>query len=251
MNKILEDIWFTKKEAIIYLAWIWLYNPTAISLSKKTGINRTTLYGIIEWLKQKWLISKWIIKNNTFFKFLPPEEIIHYLDRNKREINNDIEKKKNIIENNLSALRSIKNSYITKPKVVFYEWKKAMREAYEDTLSSSDDIKAYANVETVHEALPDFFPEYYIRRKNAWIWIKAIMPNNEKSILRKEKDSIELREIKLIDKDKYLFTPEINIYDNKILITSWLEEMSIMIESKEISECFKKIHNLTWDLLKK
>ena len=123
-----------------------------------------------------------------------------------------------------------------------------MREAYEDTLRCREKkISAFANVETMHGALPNFFPEYYMRRKNAGVSIRAVLPDNPLSLERRTFDSRELRSTKVVDMKKYYFTPEINLYDDKVLIVSWLEKMAIMIESAEIADCFKKMYDLLWE----
>ena len=46
--------------------------------------------------------------------------------------------------------------------------------------------------------------------------------------------------------DKYYFSPEINIYDNKVMIASWREQLGIVIESSEIAEAMKKTFELAW-----
>ena len=45
------------------------------------------------------------------------------------------------------------------------------------------------------------------------------------------------------------FSPEINIYNNKILITSWKEKMAILIESKELADLQRLTFNLLWETL--
>ena len=47
-------------------------------------------------------------------------------------------------------------------------------------------------------------------------------------------------------KDAYYFHPEINIYDNKVMIASWREKLGIIIESAEIADAMKKIYELAW-----
>jgi hypothetical protein len=46
--------------------------------------------------------------------------------------------------------------------------------------------------------------------------------------------------------DKYYFSPEIDMYDNKIMIASWKEKLGVIIESEEISDAMKKIFELAW-----
>ena len=101
-----------------------------------------------------------------------------------------------------------------RPQVRFFEGEKGMREAYEDTLSSKGEILAYANVETMHKGLPDFFPEYYKRRAGKKIYIKAILPKNELSKQRALEDQKEMRETRFLPEDKMTFSPEINLYNN-------------------------------------
>lgn len=126
-----------------------------------------------------------------------------------------------------------------------------MRQAYEGTLTSSETILAYANVEDMHKGLPNFFPDYYHRRgTEKKIHIKAIFPDNKISLERHKKDKSENRESLIIPSEIYDFSPEINIYDDKVLIASWREKMAIIIKSKEIADFHKKMYKLCWKAAK-
>src|SRR3989344_3084305 len=54
------------------------------------------------------------------------------------------------------------------------------------------------------------------------------------------------RETAMVPADKYYFSPEINIYDNKVMIASWKEKLGIIIESHEIADAMKKVFELAW-----
>jgi len=113
-------------------------------------------------------------------------------------------------------------------------------------LTSHEQIRAYANVNEMHQALVGYFPKYYERRAGAGISIRAIVPKTEIGIERKSHDEEEKREIAFVPADKYYFSPEINIYDNKVMIASWREKLGIIIESEEIADAMKKIYELSW-----
>jgi hypothetical protein len=98
----------------------------------------------------------------------------------------------------------------------------------------------------MHNALPNYFPEYYKRRAGKNISIRAIVPETPTGLERKAHDVEEKREIAFVPADKYYFSPEINIYDNKIMIASWREKLGIIIESAEIADAMKKIYELAW-----
>ncbi len=243
----LQKIGFSEKEAKIYIHLIRMGAQPVSVLSNKAEINRTTTYDIIKGLIKRGFISSFKKGSATYFKALDPRELINYLEREKSENIKKIEEQKREVEAILPALMSLENPESTKPKVTFYEGEKGMRQAYEDTLTSKEDILAYANVEEMHKGLPNFFPEYYDRRgvENK-IHIKCIAPDNKISRERYKQDSKENREMLLVPASKYNFSPEINIYEDKILYASWCEKMAIIIKSKEIADFHKMMYKLCW-----
>jgi sugar-specific transcriptional regulator TrmB len=247
LSQQLQRIGFSDKEAKVYLTLIQLGSQPASTIAEKSKINRTTCYDIIESLIKKGIVSSNKSEGRTHYQALPPHLLSHYLDREKEEVLKSIENKKKWAEALAPQISSLEYKGTNKPKVVFFEGKKGMRQAYEDTLTSSETIRAFANVESMHKTLPNFFPEYYQRRAiEKKISIRAIMPDNEASKDRASKDASEKRESALVSKEDYDFSPEVNIYDNKLLIVSWQEEMAVLIESEEIAELFKKMYELSW-----
>ena len=248
----LKRIGFSEKESLVYTHLIRLGAQPASVIAERAKINRTTTYDIIETLTKKGLIASIKKDGITYFKALDPKELLNYLEREKIEHIKKLEKQQKEIKEILPELISLENPESTKPKVAFYEGEKGMRQAYEDTLTSSETILSYANVEDMHKGLPNFFPEYYQRRGvEKKIHIKCIAPNNKTSIERHKHDKEENREMVLISKSKYDFSPEINIYDDKVLFASWREKMAIIIKSKEIADFHKKMYKLAWIEAKK
>lgn len=252
IKDLLGQLNFSEKETQIYLALLEMGSTKPSVLAKKTGLNRTTVYDICDLLMQKGLVSKYKKGAGTFFNALDPKQLLNYLDREKEEKTKAIEKQKDKVAELLPQLLSMQDIYgATKPKVQFFEGEKGMREAYEDTLTSKEIILAYANPQTMHEGLPEFFPEYYVRRAEKKIFIKAIVPRNEMSLERAQKNQEEMRDTRFLPEGKMTFSPEVNIYNNKMLVASWKEKIAIIIESKELADLQKMTFNLLWDTLPK
>lgn len=237
------------KEVQIYLKSLELGPQPASTISKQTKISRPLVYDIFEKLIKKGLANKSEIGSITYFEVLSPENLIGYLEKEKIEFNNKNENQINEISQIIPALKSLQNPLSTKPKIKFFEGEKALRQAYEETLKATEPIRAYANVEEMHKGLPNFFPEYYKRRTKAGIHILTISPDNKDSRERQSKDKLELRKMKLVNKKKYNFGPEMNVYDDKVLFASWKEKMAVLITSQEIADLHKKTFNIIWDLL--
>lgn len=251
IKQVLESLGWSEKEVAVYVALLERDGATAAELSKKTGINRTSCYDLLDFLMKRGLISKYKKKGKTTFSTVDPRRLVSYLDREKEESAKKIEAQKKLVQDALPELVSLFNPPGTRPRVQFFEGEKGMREAYEDTLSSRETILAYANIETMYEGLPHFFPGYFTRRAAAKIKIKAIFPDNAPSRERAAHNTEDLRETRFLPRSDLTFTPEINIYGNKMLIASWREKIAIIIESKELAELQKISFNLLWKSLQK
>ena len=244
-----KKLGFTDKETAVYLALLELDSATPAQIAKKADINRTSCYDVLENLTNKGLIGKIKKKKKIFFISGDPKRLISYFEREREEKDKEIVNKQQMVSEMLPELASLIKPKSAKPKVTFFEGEKGVREAYEDTLNSKETILAYANVQTMHEGLPKFFPEYYKRRAKANIHIKAIMPQNKLSQERALHNKEEIRESAFFPDPKMTFSPEVNIYNDKMLIASWPEKMAVLIESKELADLQKLIFNLLWNYL--
>jgi sugar-specific transcriptional regulator TrmB len=241
LKKSLEYIGFSPKEVLVYLALLSLGKGTVTKISRKAGINRPTGYHILASLSVKELVKVSGKEPKQEYVAESPDQIEKLLLRKIEEDQKYINEARKIIP----ELKSIHN-VSDRPKVFFYEGEGGLEKVYEDTLTSSEPIRAYATVDDMHKGLINYFPEYYKRRAGAGIAIRAITPKTEIGIERKLHDKEEMREMALVPKDIYYFSPEINIYDNKVMIASWREKLGIIIESAEIADAMKKIYELSW-----
>lgn len=226
------------------------YGPQNMSdISLNSGLNRSSCYSFIKPLVNSRLVGKVNSGGCVIYMAEDPVKILNIIEKQK----NNIDIKYAVAQNLYTKYSGVfkRKLLYKRPKVSFFEGERGLQETYEDTLQSSEDIRAYANIEEMHKGLPHFFPEYYKRRSNTEIFIHTIAPDNQTSIERSKQDHKEFREIRFIDKDKYEFTPEINIYDNKILFASWKEKMAIVIESEEIADFHKKVFDVLYEKLKK
>jgi hypothetical protein len=55
-----------------------------------------------------------------------------------------------------------------------------------------------------------------------------------------------MRQSLTVPRDKFYFTTETNIYNDKVLIVSWKEKFAVLVESKEIADAQKKVFELAW-----
>jgi sugar-specific transcriptional regulator TrmB len=238
----LREVGLSANEATTYLNLLSIGPNPASVIAKKAGINRCTCYTILERLMQKGFIQQYIKERITYYTAVEPKQLLDQLKSRQDEISDKIEN----LSHSIAQFEIIKNDYQGKPKVVFFEGVAGVQNIMEDTLTSSEPIRAYASLSELTNLLPNYFPDYYIRRAQKGIFIKAIYPGDELSYMHKKRDSRELRESRLIPKE-FDFHLDILIYDNKVAITSLKAKFGVLIESKEMAEAQKKIFDLVWE----
>ncbi|MDD4989075.1 MAG: helix-turn-helix domain-containing protein [Candidatus Pacebacteria bacterium] len=237
----LQSFGFSEKETDVYIALLELGKGTVSKISLQAGINRTTGYDILGSLVSKKLVTVSGKEPKQEHSAEPPTAITEYLKRRVSETETYIKEAEKILPE-LTLLHTIEN----RPKIRFYEGLEGLQYVYEDTLTSSETIRAYAAPDDVQRTLPNYFPDYFKRRAKKGIPIRAIFPRTPTAEERQSHDIEEKRDTAFVPADKYYFSPEINIYDNKIMIASWREKLGITIESEEIADAMKKIFELAW-----
>lgn len=237
----LEQLGFSDKEAQVYLALLELGKGTVSTIAQKAGIHRTTGYSVLSALVSKNIVTVSGKEPKQEYVAESPETITALLREKISQLQNQLSQAEELVPT-LRSMHSVRG----RPKVRFYEGTKGLEQVYEDTLTSTEPIRGYANVTEMHQALPKYFPKYYQRRAGKGIAIRGIFPSNVPGRKRAAQDKSELRESALIPGDKYYFAPEIDVYDNKVMIASWREKLGIIIESAEIAEAMKVIYELAW-----
>lgn len=241
VQELLEFSGFSDKEISIYLALLELGTGTVTEVSRKSGIGRTYCYVILNELITKNLISVSGREPKQEFIAESPLKLKEYLKNKLLEQQNNYSEIEKIIPDLIS-----KHKKGDRPRVRFYEGVEGLKQVYEDTLTSTETILAYATYDDMHKALPNYFPEYYKRRAKKGIFARGIIPATSLAFERIKLNKEEARDIALVPPDKYMFSPEIDIYDNKVMIASWREKLGIIIESSEIADAMKKIYELAW-----
>lgn len=242
MKNLLLELGLSDKEAAVLLALLELGSSTVSKIAARAKLNRTTAYDVLESLRTMGLVGYVGDKTKKTYVAEPPETLVAFLEKKSQEY--QIKAKE--VKKALPELKAIYSEKGTRPRIRFYEGKEGLETVYEDTLTSTEPIRAYASVRDMHTALPHYFPKYYQRRSGRGIHIRAILPATPEGIERAKHDYAEDRESRLVDPEQFNFSPEINIYDDKVAIMSLAEEFGVIIESKEIAEAQKKIFELAW-----
>jgi sugar-specific transcriptional regulator TrmB len=248
MINYLQKLGLQEKEASVYLAALEIGIASPVStIAKKAGVNRTTAYDVMDTLVHKGIVISNFKRGIRYYEALPPAKLIAYLKEQSDRFARLAEEANTM----LPELQTHYRALAGRPKVYFYEGEEGLIRVYEETLSSSEEILAYASDQANQEAIPWYFPKYYKRRAAKKIPIRALFPDSPEDRERHSLDKEEMRRSRLVPKSILSFTPEVNFFDNKIMIADWKEKLGIIIESAEIVKVFKQTFELAWEAAEK
>jgi sugar-specific transcriptional regulator TrmB len=242
-KKELQQLNFDDKEADVYLALLELGEANIEQIAKKSGIKRTTVYHVIDSLKEKGYIEMSKVGKKTLYYALSPKKIGEVLEDKKR-----------LFEKIMPGLLSITNDIEKKPKIRYFEGKEGIREIYKDTLKyhgqemlvwTTEDILEYFDV--------DWLWDYYVvRRVENKIWQRTIAPDVEYAKELRGLDEKHLREMRFCDKDKFSMYVDITLYGGRFVgIMSFKDGLGLIIESEGIYKTLKSIFEMNWIMLEK
>ena len=231
----LTQFGLNEKQAGVYLALLELGASSVITLAKKTGILRTTVYDVLIELEKKSLVSQTRKGKKRLFLAADPSNLEKILDEKK-------EKLKEL----MPALKSLLNTAGTKPVIRYFEGPEGIKEVYRDTLKYEGQLDAFVTENIIAKLGADFADEYKNKRVKAKITVRAIGPDTEEIKEYKKTDQKDLKETRLVDKNVFPFSIEMNIYGNKLAFMSFQESLGLIVESNEIAKNMRFLFELAW-----
>lgn len=235
----LVTLGLSRKESGVYVALLELGHGTVSEISRKAGINRTTGYDILGALEGFGLVRISGKEPKQEYVAESPDSLTRFLEKRLKETKESIESAKDFVPE-LKSIHKVED----RPQVKFYEGLEGMKQVYEDTLTATEPIIACANYDDMHRTMGDYFPEYYERRAKKGVHAIGMVPATPLAYERARRGKEEDRELTIVPPDMLPITPEIDIYDNKMMIVSWREKLGIIIESKEIADAMKSVFKL-------
>ncbi len=123
MRSALRQLGLSEKESHLYLALLSLDNANPTLLSQKTGINRVTVYPVLESLLKRGLVSRFKRKNKW-----------HYAIEDPRRFKELEQEKSARIDKMIPQLMALYHTSGLKPEVRFYEGQEGLNTLFFDSL---------------------------------------------------------------------------------------------------------------------
>ncbi len=136
---------------------------------------------------------------------------------------------------------------INHPRVRYFEGLEGIKAIYADSLTSKTEILNYSNSAEIRVNWPTYDQDYVEKRAKKGIYLRGICPKDKAGETIHSQDKKYHREMRLVPSAQFDFTNEINIYDDKVAIISFKDELiGMILESIEIANSQRAIFNMSW-----
>ncbi|MEK7460666.1 MAG: helix-turn-helix domain-containing protein, partial [Patescibacteria group bacterium] len=179
LEKTLEKLGLSEKEARVYLALLGIGQATVQQIAKKAGVVRPTTYVILETLSKKGLATTVEKNGKVYFAAESPEQLQQFLKQQEQEISTKVEELKRA----MPELVSIFALSGDRPTMRFYEGKDGVAASDDDayrSLKPSEQIYAFSPADEMERVYPGAFTVGSERRLAYDIWTNVIYSSKAK-----------------------------------------------------------------------
>ena len=249
LNKELEKLGLSEKEASVYLAAIQTGPSSVQKIAQKSKVNRATTYVIIESLMEMGMMSTYDEGKKTFYTAEKPHRLIEHFSQKEEELHEKIDKLKKIVP----ELNLLYNDFSDKPKIRYFEGVEGLKTVYNDFVDSLEEN------ETIYIFLPyDEFNSSVLRNSLKGARQRRVAKNIDTKIIYTSKEGRKIdyeitskREKKdclFVPFEKYPFRGGMNVYGDKIFMIDYLGKLGgVVIENKTLAEMLRNMFKIIWD----
>jgi sugar-specific transcriptional regulator TrmB len=245
MEDLLSRLGLTAKEQATFMKLLTLGSQPISVIAKHVGIPRSSMYFIIEKLKERRLVEVFERTGITYVKCIPVKDIADVLRTEERNIKQILL----LLEEKLPVLQAMENTLSITPKVKFSEGRDAVMKAYE-SLVQSRELLAYFNPEIVMRLMPAYLSIIHEAVQEHGSSAKEILVHSEGAEVYQRKYQSERHQIRLLP-GGVTFLSDCIIADEKICMINYGEKQIAAVElfSPNLAATQRTLFELVWKSL--
>lgn len=239
MEKTLQEFGFSPSESKVYLCLLENGASYPNKISAATGINRTNVYGAVERLAKKGVIS-YVVKNKVKWYEAKSLDVIEALIREKTYALNDARKSISTYKSKLKGIRK-------RPlEATIFTGKKGLRILFEEMLDKRKPIYVIASKLQIKEIFGPYHKLWHKERIKRKIMQYTILPEKYEKLIPER----EYHKCKFIN-PKFTSPTATWLYGDICLLIQWKKEpVAVRLQDKEIVQSHKNYFSMLWKAAK-
>lgn len=239
--KKLSALGLDEKEAETYVALLSLGPSPVQKIAAETGLNRSSLYVVLDRLQRHGLVSIAADKGVRRYVAVSPER----LERAVKERLEKAQLTRQAIESLLPEIRALAKHVRHKPRMTVLVGIEGMRRAFEISLENNErKMRVFSNAGKIGRSLPDYLPKYVRERFKRGIAMYGIHPGDEAGVEYVRHVPRGSDELIYLPPDQFGFPSDFAIFENKIAFMSHEHQLCVAIESKGVADVMKAVFDL-------
>lgn len=231
-----KEIGLEDNEANVYLSLLKLSKASATEISKKSKIERTLSYKILEKLIERGLVTYIIENKKRYFYPSDPRKILEEL---KEKVHNF----KEIIPQLTSLSEPSKEE---KVRVEIYKGKDGLKNLIQEILVSKKDYLAAGAALEFEKVFP-YFGKYLMKQLEKYKITERIILTEGTRVTLKSRYS----QFRFLPRE-YPLPAIFGILENKVALIIWSDPfLGITIENIDLAKTFRSYFELLWKIAKK
>jgi sugar-specific transcriptional regulator TrmB len=240
--KKLVDIGLSETETRIYLSMLSLGETTVMKISHSSGVKRSTIYPLIENLRNLGLVC---VRDKGFKKV--------YVAENPVRLSTLINRKQEDLSSVLPALKSLYTLEGRDILIKTYEGVEAMKSVYDELLSelnNHDEYLVIGDPERWDNHAKDYFKKFIKKRLKIDLEVRQLLSYSKTAEEYKKFEDNFKEKIKILPKD-YKIDSNVIITKNKVIMHQ-LDNLAIttVIETRSIVSLQKNLFEMLWAFCK-
>lgn len=242
LEEFLIQLGLSDKEAKIYLFLLTVDESNTAEISKKTRINRTTIYPVVDSLIEKGLVQEINRNEKNYVMALSPEKIETYVEEQKIKLS----EQSKLVKDMVPKFKAIARGLGEKPIVEYYDGR-------EGVLKSAINAFVGTNEKLMYLIYPrDSVEKDFTTRELEIVRNERIRRNIKVNTIythSKGEYASELYGDRMrIDHKKYTIKAEIGVLGNNVRIHIFGKNSgTIFIKSEDVAETIKTLFKLAFE----
>lgn len=236
--ELLEELGLSENESKVYFASLSLGPATIIKIARTAEIKRTTVYSVVESLKQKGLMSLEI----KGFKKL-------YVAENPDKLETILETRRHRLKNLLPEFSAIYNLKGGESLIKYYEGLESVKGVYEGLIRDVRPHEDYLIVSDQHKwitADKEYFLNFTRRRAKLPINIRLLLQDTPDAREFQKHEKMYNFKIKILPPQTKLNTNLVVIPQRSLIHQLTPPIIAIVIENKSVIQMFREMFEIMW-----